>query len=76
MPKRMMPVLIFYHLNNMTKENEFSIEIKGSGTREDVIASLKEVIAILEEELMECLQEGQLNYEDATLTADSGESYE
>lgn len=60
----------------MTKENEFSIEIKGSGSREDIISSMKEIVKVLEEESMERLQEGQLNYEDATLTADSGESYE
>lgn len=60
----------------MKKENEFSIDIKGSGSREDIISSLQEIIKILEKESMESLQEGELNYEDHTLTADSGESYE
>jgi hypothetical protein len=52
--------------NKGKKTNEFSIEIKGAGSKEKVVQNLREIISGIESTTLQELRSG-LNWEDATL---------
>ena len=58
----------------MPQQKEFSITIKGSGSKKDILQSLENIILEISVMSNEALQNGVLIWEDATLTADSNEA--
>lgn len=73
------PAMLENYLNNLeerssNKSKEFSLEIKGSGTREKLTAELRGWLSVLENTTIEELVDG-VEYEDPNSTLKTGEAW-